>query len=118
MIDKSASQKKLVIISRVAAFCVGAVAFVLAITAEETVYAFVLYAWAGLGASFGPALLLTLWWKGITRWGVLAGIITGTVTVVLWKSVLDLSGTLYEIIPGFAVAFLSVVLVSLITRRD
>lgn len=118
MIDKSASQTKLVVISRVAAFCVGAVAFLLAMTAEETVYAFVLYAWAGLGASFGPALFLTLWWKGVTRWGVLSGIITGTVTVILWKSVLNLSGTIYEIIPGFVVACLSVVIVSLLTRRE
>jgi sodium/proline symporter len=118
MIDKNASQTKLVVISRVAAFCVGAVAFLLAMTAEDTVYAFVLYAWAGLGASFGPALFLTLWWKGVTRWGVLAGIVTGMVTVILWKSVLNLSGTLYEIIPGFVVAFLSVVIVSLLTRKE
>jgi sodium/proline symporter len=114
MIDRTASQTRLLIISRVATFCVAVVAFLLALTAEETVYKFVLYAWAGLGASFGPALFLTLWWKRVTRWGVLAGMITGTLTVVLWKTVFDLSGYLYELIPGFFVALFFIVAVSLL----
>jgi sodium/proline symporter len=115
MVNREASQTKLVIVSRVATFCIAVIAFLLALTAEETVYKFVLYAWAGLGASFGPALFLTLWWKRVTRWGILAGIISGTLTVVLWKSVLDLSDHLYEIIPGFFAAALFIVVVSLLT---
>ncbi len=116
MIDKKASQKKLVMISRIATFCVGVVAFLLALTAEDTVYKFVLYAWAGLGASFGPALLLSLWWKGVTRWGVLAGMISGTLTVVLWKSVFGFSDFLYELVPGFVIALFLVLLVSVLTK--
>jgi sodium/proline symporter len=118
MLHKEASQKRLVIVSRVGTFCVAAVAFILAREAEETVYAFVLYAWAGLGASFGPALFLTLWWRGVTRWGALAGMITGTLTVILWKSAFGLSDYLYEIIPGFVVAFTCVVVVSVLTKQD
>ena len=117
MINKKASQPRLVIISRVATFAVAAVAFVLALTAQDTVYKFVLYAWAGLGASFGPALLLTLWWKKTTRWGVLAGMISGTLVVVLWKSVFNLSDYLYELIPGFFIAFLMIVIISILSRK-
>jgi len=115
MMDKKASQRKLLVISRLATLAVGIVAFLLARAAEETVYKFVLYAWAGLGASFGPALLLSLWWKRATRWGVLSGIVSGTLVVVLWKSVFGLSQYLYEIVPGFVIAFVLVVVVSLAT---
>jgi len=117
MIDKKAPQTRLLIISRAATFCVAVVAFLLALTAEETVYKFVLYAWAGLGASFGPALLLTLWWGKVTRWGILAGMIAGTLTVILWKSVFDLSGYLYELIPGFFVALFFIAIVSWFSRE-
>lgn len=114
MMNPDASQRKLVIVSRVCTFAIGIVAFVLALTAEDTVYKFVLYAWAGLGASFGPALLLTLWWKQTSKWGVLGGMIVGTLTVVLWKSVFGLSDFLYELIPGFFAALLVIVVVSLV----
>jgi sodium/proline symporter len=117
MIDREAPQARLVAISRVATFVVAVIAFLLALTAEDTVYKFVLYAWAGLGASFGPALLLSLWWKGVNRWGALAGMISGTLTVVLWKSVFGLSDYLYEIVPGFFVALLLVILVSSVTKK-
>jgi len=117
MIDRNASQGLLVTISRVATFVVAVVAFALALSAEDTVYKFVLYAWAGLGASFGPALLLSLWWKGVSRWGVLAGMISGTLTVVLWKSVFNLSDYLYELIPGFFIALAFIVIVSLVVKE-
>ncbi len=117
MINKNASQKMLVGISRVATVVIGVIAFVLALTAEDTVYRFVLYAWAGLGASFGPGIILCLWWKRVTKWGVLAGMIAGTTTVVLWKSVFDLGDTLYELVPGFFIALLLVWLVSLMTSN-
>ncbi len=114
MINKNASQSTLVAISRVATVAIAAVAFVLALTAEDTVYRFVLYAWAGLGASFGPGIILSLWWKRTSRMGVLAGMISGTATVVLWKSVFDLGGLLYELVPGFFVALLLVWVVSVL----
>jgi Na+/proline symporter len=77
----------------------------------------VLYAWAGLGAAFGPGLLLTLWWKGTSKWGVFAGMVVGTVTVIVWKNVPVLDNLIYEIIPGFVFAFLAVIIVSLITKK-
>jgi sodium/proline symporter len=117
MINKKASQRTLVRISRVCTLAIGIIAFILAITAGQLVYDLVLYAWAGLGASFGPGLLLTLWWRRTTKWGVLAGMIFGTATVIIWKNVPALDHFIYEIIPGFICAFIAVVIVSLITKK-
>jgi Na+/proline symporter len=116
MLNKKAPQKTLVRISRVATFLIGVIAFILAITARDLVYDLVLYAWAGLGAAFGPGLLLTLWWKRTSAWGVWAGMVVGTATVVIWKNVPALDAVIYEIIPGFVLAFITVVVVSLVTR--
>ncbi|MCP4569461.1 MAG: sodium/proline symporter [FCB group bacterium] len=118
MMNKKADQKTLVKISRFSAVIIGVIAFLLALSAEQLVYWLVLYAWAGLGASFGPPLLLTLWWKKVTRQGVLAGMITGTVTVLIWYNVPALKNFLYELIPGFILSFIAVYVVSLVTYRE
>ncbi len=118
MINKQAKQRRLVMISRIATLMIGIVAFILAITASDLVYDLVLYAWAGLGSAFGPGLLLTLWWKRTTAWGLLSGMIVGTATVIIWKNVPALDAFIYEIIPGFVFALISVVLVSLLTQKS
>ena len=68
------------------------------------------YAWAGFGAAFGPVVLLALIWPRMTRGGALAGIITGTVTVLVWKQFAWFQ--LYEIVPGFIFAFSAIIIVS------
>ena len=70
----------------------------------------VAYAWAGFGAAFGPALLMCLFWRRVTERGVLAGIVTGGITVLIWKQAALLG--LYEIVPGFLLAFLAIYTVS------
>ncbi|MFH1941859.1 MAG: sodium/proline symporter [bacterium] len=117
MIRKDAPQERLVRLSRLAAVVVGVVAFILAITAEALVYDLVLYAWAGLGACFGPGLLLTLWWKRTTKQGVWAGMVVGMVTIVIWYNVSMLHEMLYELIPGFFLALFAVWGVSLATGK-
>ena len=72
------------------------------------------YAWAGFGAAFGPAILMSLFWKRTTRDGIIAGIIIGGVTVLVWKQ-FALFG-LYEIVPGFAFSTLAIILVSLLGK--
>jgi sodium/proline symporter len=75
------------------------------------------YAWAGFGAAFGPVVLLSLFWKRMTRNGALSGIVVGGVTVLLWKHVPALSGTgLYELVPGFVLGLLAITIVSLIDK--
>ncbi len=118
MIKRDVPEKRLVLISRVATLIIGVIAFLLALSAESLVYWLVLYAWAGLGSSFGPALLTTLWWKKVTKEGVLAGMIVGTITVLIWYNVPVLKQTLYELIPGFFLSLFSVIIVSLLTRRS
>jgi len=118
LIRKDAPEKRLVLISRVATLIIGVVAFLLALSAESLVYWLVLYAWAGLGASFGPALLTTLWWKRVTKQGVLSGMIVGTVTVLIWYNVPELKESLYELIPSFFLSLFSIIIVSLLTQKS
>ena len=113
LINPYSTQAKLVALGRWATLGVGAVGFILAWQADKFVYDMVLYAWAGLGSAFGPPLLLALHWRGTSRAGVLAGFITGTVTVVAWYNIDFLNGLLYEMIPGFLVSLAATILFSL-----
>ncbi len=117
VLNPQASQKRLVTLSRLAAVGVGVVAFILAITAEALVYDLVLYAWGGLGAAFGPPILLTLWWKRTTKAGVFAGMLVGTITVLVWYNVTQLHDFLYELIPGFFFSLIATWVVSLNTAK-
>jgi sodium/proline symporter len=113
LIDPEASQEKLVALGRYATLGVGLVGFLLAWTAEAFVYDMVLYAWAGLGAAFGPPLLLALHWRRTSRAGVLGGFVAGTLVVVVWYNIPVLNGLLYEMIPGFLASLLVTTLLSL-----
>jgi len=112
LLNRDASQRQLLAISRWATLGVGIVAFVLAWQVDAFVYTLVLYAWAGLGSAFGPPLLLSLWWRGTSRDGVLAGLITGTVVVVAWYNIPGLTDLVYEMIPGFLASLAATLLVS------
>ncbi|MDQ0352267.1 sodium/proline symporter [Alkalibacillus filiformis] len=129
---KEMSQEKLVTYSRFAVLGIMALSVWLAFSAEEFVFWMVLFAFGGLGACFGPALLLTFYWKRTTGAGVLTGMILGLLTVVLvaqqpeWTyAIADfeqlsadlLFGVTYEAVPGFIVATLSTVIVSLFTKK-
>jgi sodium/proline symporter len=98
---KDAKQSQLLAISRWATLAMGLVAFLLAWKVDAFVYSLVLYAWAGLGAAFGPPLLLSLWWRGTSRAGTLAGLGTGTIVVIAWYNIPGLTERVYEMIPGF-----------------
>jgi sodium/proline symporter len=108
-------QRTLVLYSRLIIVVLVAGALVLGYFSEELVYWLVLFAWAGLGASLGPASILALYWKRTTRPGVIAGLIAGTLTTVIWYFIPGLRAVMYELIPGFAAGFLATVIVSLMT---
>jgi sodium/proline symporter len=93
----------------------GVGALALAWVAQDLVFWLVLFAWAGLGAALGPALILSLFWRGVTREGVAAGMVTGTVVTLVWKLWLREVTGVYEIVPAFALATAAIVLVSLAT---
>ncbi|MDR3013784.1 MAG: sodium/proline symporter PutP [Delftia acidovorans] len=107
---KNASQIELVWIGRAMVLLVAVIAIAIASNPDSKVLGMVSYAWAGFGAAFGPVIILSLFWGRMTRGGALAGIITGAVTVLVWKQFGWLG--LYEIIPGFILAWLATVVVS------
>jgi sodium/proline symporter len=97
---------------------IGAIGVVFAVKESQLIFWFVLFAWSGLGAAFGPALLGLLYYKKITRQGVVAGMLGGFLTSVVWVLVFkERTYYLYEAIPGFAAGFLLTWGVSRLTWR-
>ncbi len=115
LLGNKPDEKVRVVINRLAVLVVGIIATVIALGEVRTIFDFVLYAWAGLGAAFGPAMILTLTWKRTTAWGVLAGMATGFVTAIVWRETLH--DQLYELVPAFFLAFVAVIVVSWMTSR-
>ena len=107
-----AGERELVWVGRATVLAVALLAIVIARDPDSRVLGLVSYAWAGFGAAFGPVVLFSLFWKRMTRGGALAGIVTGAVTVILWKQT---GSALYEMVPGFIVASVAVVVGSLLT---
>ncbi|WP_207061899.1 sodium/proline symporter PutP [Motiliproteus sp. SC1-56] len=115
LFNRDADQKQLVLVGRIAVIVIALIAYFLAMDPDSKVLELVSYAWAGFGAAFGPALILSLYWKRMNKTGALAGIIVGGVTVVVWKQMSGGLFDLYEIIPGFIFATLAIIAASLMT---
>jgi len=113
---KTISERRMVFLSRMAVLLLTFVAIGLGAAGKELVFWLVLFAWGGLGASFGPAVILSLFWKRTTKWGVVAGFVSGTLVTVVWNSTPALRQMLYHLIPAFFISAVLVVLVSLVTR--
>jgi len=111
------SDRRLVVISRTVVVVLVGAAVALGWAAEDLVFWLVLFAWAGLGAAFGPTMILALYWRGTTRAGVLAGVATGTLTTIVWYLTPALKDRIYELIPAFLLAGIVTVLVSRFTGR-
>lgn len=109
------AQKKLVLYSRLVVFILVVLSLLFGYLAEDLVFWLVLFAWAGLGASIGPTSILALYWKGTTRAGIFAGLLSGTAVTIIWYYVPFLSDLMYELIPGFIAGLLATWLVSLFT---
>ncbi len=114
--DRSVPRARLVLYSRIMVVLLVGAALIVGLVAEALVFWLVLFAWAGLGASFGPTSILALYWRGTTRAGIIAGLITGTTITIVWELTPVLSSSLYELIPAFLAAALATVLVSRLTR--
>jgi sodium/proline symporter len=112
LIHKQADEKELLQVSRWSVIMVAVIAVALGANPENRVLDLVAYAWAGFGAAFGPAILVSLYWKRMTGKGALAGIITGGTTVLVWKQ-FGWFG-LYEIVPGFVLSLIAIFTVSLV----
>ncbi len=116
--NDSVSERRLLFLSRVITIGVGMLGFLISMTSSKLVFAMVSYAWAGLGSSFGPALLLTLWWKRTTGKGILAGMLTGTIVTVVWTSLPALDAMISARFVSWAAAFLAVFFFSMSEKNN
>jgi sodium/proline symporter len=112
LINPQASQRRLLMLCRASTVLIAVIAFLLGIKAEKLVFWLVLYAWGGLAASFGPALILSLLWRGVTKWGIWSGMISGAATVIVWYNVAFLKDLIYELLPAFCISLVVIVIVS------
>ena len=127
VLRKKASNRELILVSRLAVGAVAVVAIVMAMNTQSEFFKMVMkmvsFAWAGFGAAFGPLILLALFWRRTNLAGAVSGMVVGAATCFVWKFVLsDMAGQypifgLYELVPGFLFAFVVTVVVSLVTKR-
>ncbi|HIY64674.1 MAG TPA: sodium/proline symporter PutP [Candidatus Agrococcus pullicola] len=116
------SEKQLVLLGRLCVLGVALIAALLAISPNDTILGLVSFAWAGFGASFGPIILLSLFWRKLTNWGALAAMMVGSVTVFVWDALGKIEDgpvifSLYGLLPAFILAMLTAVFVSLATFK-
>jgi len=111
------SEKVLLKASRWITIVVGLIGFMIALTSDKLIFSMVSYAWAGLGSSFGPLILLMLTWKKVTWQGTIAGLVCGFVTTVVWSELTALDAVISVRFVSWVMAFLAVWLVSLYTRQ-
>ena len=101
--------------SRIITMLLGLIAYGIAIFSQitgKTIFGVVSYAWSGLGSAFGPALVMTLWWKKTRREGVIAGLFVGFLTTIIWANFSELRQVFTERLSSFLLSFLAVFLVS------
>ena len=118
--DKKASDKKIMWISRITLLALTLIGVVIALDQDSVIFDIVSFAWAGFGATFGPLVLFSLFWKRTTKWGAIAGMLGGAGMVFLWKLVISNAGgvfAIYELLPAFIFSSLCIVLVSLLTKK-
>ena len=114
------SEKTLLLINRITIIILGIIAFGIAIFSEITgknIFSVVSYAWSGLGSAFGPALLMTLWWKKTTRMGIIAGLLTGFFTTIIWVNIPYLNDRITERLSSFIFAITAIYLTSKNTKN-
>ncbi|GKT12278.1 MAG: solute:Na+ symporter, SSS family [Thiomicrorhabdus sp.] len=122
LLRRNASQKELVMVGRISVVIVALIAIGLAYDRESTILSLVSNAWAGFGAAFGPVIILSLYWKRMTLAGAFSGMLVGTATVLLWiYAPFTINGQspssiMYEIVPGFVLCTLTILLVSRFTK--
>lgn len=108
LLRKEAGPDELLWVGRLAVIAIAIVSFLFAMNPQSKVLDLVAYAWAGFGAAFGPAIVMSLYWSGMNRNGALAGIITGGLTVIIWKQLNGGIFDLYEIVPGVILATVAI----------
>jgi len=118
LLHPNAGPRRLVALSRAATVVIAGIALYLAFQNQDLIFNMVAYAWAGLGSSFGPPLLLSLRWRRVRRAGVLAGMVSGMVSTIVWQNVPALSDALDLKLVSFLISLGMTIAVSLWTNEQ
>ena len=116
---KNATDKQVMTVSRLTLLVLALIGVVIALDEQSVIFQVVSFAWAGFGATFGPLMLFSLFWKRVNKPGAIAGMISGAGMVFLWKLVISQLGgvfAIYELLPAFLFSSLCIVVVSLLTK--
>ncbi len=120
LINKKASDKKVMWMSRITLLVIAVFAVIIALDENSVIFKVVSFAWAGFGATFGPLMLFSLFWKRTTRAGAIAGMASGAAMVFIWKLLISKLGgvfAIYELLPAFIISSIVIVVVSLLTPK-
>jgi sodium/proline symporter len=119
-LKKNLSGKTKMVLARISVVVISVMAILMAMDQNSSVFTIVSFAWAGFGAAFGPLMLFSLFWKRTTKWGALAGLLSGGVMVFVWKYLIAPLGgvfAIYELLPAFLVSAVCIFVVSLFTKE-
>ncbi len=108
ILRKDASDNELVWVGRATVIVIAVIAWYLSLDQNSSVLKLVAYAWAGFGAAFGPVVILSLYKRDVTKYGAIAGMFTGAITVIVWKQLEGGIFDLYELLPGFVAAWIAI----------
>lgn len=120
LFKKDASEKQVMWASRISMAVITIIAMVIAWDSESTIFGITSFAWAGFGATFGPLMLFSLFWKRTTRLGAILGMCTGAVTVFVWKLLINPLGGVwgvYCLLPAFIISSITIVFASLLDKQ-
>ncbi len=115
---KDATDKQVMTVTRITLLVIALIAIVIALDENSIIFRIVSFAWAGFGATFGPLMLFSLFWKRTTKEGAVAGMVTGAAMVFIWKLLISNLGgafAIYELLPAFIISSIVIVIVSLLT---
>ena len=117
---KDATDRQVMIVSRITLLALSIVGIIIALDENSVIFKVVSFAWAGFGATFGPIILFSLFWKRTTRAGAIAGMLTGGSMVFIWNMLISKLGgvfAIYELLPAFVLSCIAIVIVSLLTKK-
>ena len=117
VIKRNVSEKEVITVGRICVMIISAIAMYMALSPNDTILGIVAYSWGGFGAAFGPVILFALFSKRTTWMSALAGMVAGTIALVLWKK-LGPSDQMYEIVPGFAANCLTIIVINIFVTQE
>lgn len=115
-IKPSATDKELITISKMTVVVVASIAVIIGFNPESSIFGLVSYAWSGFGSAFGPTIVMSLYWRRMTRKGAISGVISGGLVSIVWGMLKSRGGifSIYEIVPGMIVSLIFIIVVSLL----